>query len=153
MYTRFQRVPILYANAKDAHEGAGHGIRARWHEWRFLQRRRKLIKIADKAFADGGWDRAYAFLDWAIVGRWDDEEVAARTAKAVVTRQRGEDQQAEEEWAETLERAPEALLIRAAIANQVVLDCGVPGPEPTDFPTVVAQLKSAGVLQDAQESP
>lgn len=151
---RFRRVPILYANAKDAHQGAGHRIRAWWYERRFEQRRRKLMKIADKAFGRGEWDRAYAYYDWAIVGRWDEDEVLVRTIKAVVTRQCGEDEQAETEWAETLEAAPGALLMRAVVASQPVLERGVPGSEPTDMPTVVARLKATGLVdKDAPDPP
>ena len=145
---RFDRSPIMYANAKDAHEGAGHGLRTRWHEWRFQRLRRKMLKTAQKAFGARHWARAYAYFDWPIVGRWDDIEVAARTFRAVVNRQLGFDDEAEADWAETVERAPAALLIRATLATETVppLERGVPGTEPTDYATVITQLKAAGVV-------
>jgi hypothetical protein len=60
-----------------------------------------------------------------------------------VSRQRGDDEQAEAYWAETVERAPEALLVRSAIVDKTnpPLERGVPGPEPTNFQTVVAKLQ------------
>jgi hypothetical protein len=141
----------MHANTKDAHAGAGHRLRARWYEWRFQRLRRKMLKTARKHFDARDWDGAYAYFDWCIVGRWDDTEVMARTVRAVVTRQRGLDELAETYWAETVERAPEALLLRAAVANETdpPLDRDVPGPEPTDYPTVIAQLKAAGVVLPA----
>jgi hypothetical protein len=39
----FERSPIMYANAKDAHNGAGHRLRTRWYEWRFQRLRRHML--------------------------------------------------------------------------------------------------------------
>jgi tetratricopeptide (TPR) repeat protein len=132
---RFDRSPIMYANAKDAHEGAAHPLRARWYELRFQRLRWRMLKTAEKHFDARNWDGAYAYFDWPIVGRWDDIEVVARVQRAIVSRQRGDDEQAEAYWAETVERAPEALVVRSAIVDKTnpPLERGVPGPEPTNF--------------------
>jgi tetratricopeptide (TPR) repeat protein len=133
--------PIMYANAKDAHAGAAHRARAWWYERRFNRARSRMIKVGEKYYERGEWEPAYAYFDWALVGRWDETEIIARTIKNVVTLQLGKADQAEREWAETVNRAPSALVARAAIweRDRQRLPAGLPGDQPTD-PPAVAEL-------------
>lgn len=144
---RFERSPIMYANAKDAHDGAGHTRRAKWYERRYQRLRSRMLGKAYKHFDNRNWAGAYAYFDWPVVGRWDATEVAARTMRAVTNQQLGNHEEPEADWSETVEREPSALLLRSGLATEVVppLEAGVPGNEPTDLPTVMARLNEAGV--------
>lgn len=133
---RFPPSPQMYANAGDAHGGAGHRLRWGWHEFRFQRTRSKMLRRAEKAVRRGNWDAAYAHFDWAVVGRWDELELTARIMRAVALKQQGEHDAAEEDWADTVQEEPGALLLRAGIAEQLGANM-VPGHETTDMDEAV----------------
>lgn len=139
--TRFAPVPIMRANLVDAHQLAGHPIRARWNEWRFQHSRNKLLNRGGQHFDENLFDLAYPDFDWAIVGRYDFEETLARVQSAVSLWLMGERHQAEAAWEEALERDPTALFIRAADDEELRrrgYDDPVPGTEPIEHDAVVA---------------
>ena len=45
--------PILFANARDAHQRAGHRFRAGWYESRFYWKRRRLMKRGLRQLGQG----------------------------------------------------------------------------------------------------
>jgi tetratricopeptide (TPR) repeat protein len=73
--SHFITPPIMFSNARDGHEQAGHRIRWRWYELRFRLKRRRLLKKGEKAMRRGRYRSAIACFDWvASVGRRDAVE-------------------------------------------------------------------------------
>lgn len=85
----FRRRPIMYANARDAHREAAHGIRARWYEGRMVRLRAHDLTVAESGFREGDYDKAYAHADWAVVGIGDLPDIAAHVYRAAALFQRG----------------------------------------------------------------
>ena len=143
-YTRFTVPPILFANARDAHERAGHWFRARWYESRFHWKRRRLMKHGLRQLGRAQWRRAEANFVWSgSVGREDPTEVKARVFAAVAMLQYGDEEGAEAAWNDAFELDPTAALVsRMQAANQYDLPQGVPGEGPTD-PVEVVELAAA----------
>jgi tetratricopeptide (TPR) repeat protein len=146
-YDRFEPSPILIANAHDAHREVGNSLRAWWLERRFLSIRRRFLRTASRALSSQNWMRAYAYADWAIVGRGDATEVEARTIKAVAMLQTGWHEWAEEEWAVAFDTMPLALLFRNSLSERYALPQGLPGAQPSDAESAVALLSAMGVLE------
>jgi hypothetical protein len=145
---RFPVPPILYANARDAHEVAGHRWRTHWYELRFQRVRMRLYKRGYKEFVKGNWHAASDRLDWASrVGRRDPTEVGAATILAVTLKQLRADQEAEEVWEAVFSFDPvTSLAFRSAVAQEHDLPQGVPGEQPTD-PEAVSKLTAKIVEQ------
>jgi tetratricopeptide (TPR) repeat protein len=134
-YTRYSPSAIMQANAKDAHQLAGHRFRARWHEWRFQRLRRILLRRGRRHFEEGNVQFAYANYDWCIVGRDDYPEGYARVHAATSLWLAGQRDEAVAVWHEALEHNPASLLIRANLADTLSaqgIEHPVPGDEPTD---------------------
>jgi tetratricopeptide (TPR) repeat protein len=143
-YTRFTVPPILFANARDAHQRAGHRFRAGWYESRFYWKRRRLMKRGLRQLGQGKWRRAEANFDWSgSVGREDPTEVKARVFAAVAMLQYGDEEGAEAAWTDAFQLDPTAALVsRMQAAHQYDLPQGVPGEGPTD-PVEVVELAAA----------
>jgi hypothetical protein len=91
-YHIFQTPAVLVVNLADAHERAGHQLRARWY-WRRANRLRlKRLRVAESAALRGHWQRAYAYFDWAIIGIGDQIDIGARvlTQFTAVLSERGD---------------------------------------------------------------
>jgi hypothetical protein len=147
---RFHRIPpspILYANARDGHELAGHRIRTWWLERRFTRIRTNFMKRGWNHLKALEWSSAYPYYDWVrIVGRNDDIEGFAHTYAAACLWKQGKTREAEQMWADALSRSPAALLPRANLVFHFELwgiDPSVPGKEPTDQAGVEAILRQA----------
>lgn len=76
----FERFPIMYANAADAHRAAGHSWRGSIKGIQAARERRRMLRIATEAAARGEWARAYAYFDWSRIGWGDAEDVLAHVA-------------------------------------------------------------------------
>jgi hypothetical protein len=149
----YQQSPILLANARDAHEGANHQLRAFWFERRFQRLRHKFLETARRALERSEWMRAYAFADWAIVGRSDSTEAVARVLKAVGAQQVGWAEIAATEWDVAKELDPMVLMLRSELSERLHLVRGLPGDEPTEPAEVVALLEARGVISTHSQSP
>jgi tetratricopeptide (TPR) repeat protein len=88
--TRFIVPPIMFGNAKDAHQEAGHRLRAAWYERRFQRTRSKLIKKGERCLCKARWQRAIAPLDWASsAGRNDFIDAEALALLAIALKEGG----------------------------------------------------------------
>jgi tetratricopeptide (TPR) repeat protein len=133
---RFERSPILYANAKDAHAAAEQGWRAWYFEWRFQRIRNRHLRRAERHLVRGKWNLAYAHFDWASsVGRRDFVEHVGRACAAGCCWKGGRERDGLAMWQEAAEH-PDCILGRSFLVGQLRengLDDSVPGEEPTDL--------------------
>ena len=93
---------------------------------------------------NGRWDRAYAWWDWAVVGYDDVTDIEAQTKSAIARRQYGDDEAADEIWADVLARSEFAMVVRYVASEQFDLARGVPGPEDNSAATVQRIVDAAG---------
>jgi tetratricopeptide (TPR) repeat protein len=131
---RFHRSPILHANTLDAHERAGHGLRARWHEWRFQRARSRLMSKGEAYFKRGDWSAAFAYYDWGIVGRHDQREQFLRVYAACCIWKSGDKKEGERRWQEVHRETPNGVFARGMVVQELIrngFDSAVPGSEPT----------------------
>jgi hypothetical protein len=135
LFTRFPVPPILFGNARDAHEFAGHGLRARWYEARFHWKRRRMMKRGLRWLGKEEWRRAEANFDWVrTVGRADPTEIKAEVLHAIAIYQYGDSETAAEGWTRAMQVNPaEALISRAKALRDFDLPKGAPGDGPTDL--------------------
>ena len=98
LFRRFQRSAVLHANAFDAHRRAGNRARAWLHLKIAAKVRWRRFTTGMEAFVSGQWDRAYAYLDWSVVGWNDDTEKVASLYRCIALRQRGFAEAADQEW-------------------------------------------------------
>jgi tetratricopeptide (TPR) repeat protein len=134
-FTRFPVPPILFANARDGHQHAGHMLRARWYESRFHWKRRRMMKRGLKWLGKSEWRRAEANFDWCrTVGRGDPTEIKAEVLHGIAVLQYGDEEGAEEGWARAFALNPgEALISRAQAFENFDLPQGIPGDGPSDL--------------------
>lgn len=152
LFTRFPIPPVLFANARDGHQHAGHLLRARWYESRFHWKRRRLMKRGLKWLGKSEWGRAEANFDWCrSVGRGDPTEIKSEVLHGIAVLQYGDKESAEESWARAFELNPaEALLSRAQALENFDPPQGVPGDGPTDL---VGAVELAFEGHEAQLAP
>lgn len=152
----FPRSPILYGNAKDGHEAAGHRLRTRYLEWRFQCIRSRMLNLGDRALECGDWERAYAHFDWAsCVGRHDATEHVALAWSACFCWKAGHKKDGLRMWEEAAHHDPSCLFARALLRarlDALELDSSLPGTEPTDIDEVVevAQARFPGWALDQE---
>lgn len=105
---QFERLPIMYANAADAHLVAENGLRGKWYTMRSNQLRHRMLKIARAAGDHSNWQRAYAYFDWARTGWKDVYDVYAYVGCAFAGERSGRPQHlVEQAWQEAESRYPE----------------------------------------------
>lgn len=152
LYTRFPVPPVLFGNARDAHQFAGHGLRARWYEARFHWKRRRMILRGLRWLGKNEWRRAEANFDWVrTVGRGDPTEIKAEVLHAVAVHQYGATEAAAEGWARAMQVNPaEALISRSKALRDFNLPNGVPGDGPTDL---VEAVEIAATTYKTQPAP
>jgi tetratricopeptide (TPR) repeat protein len=152
LYTRFPVPPVLFGNARDAHQFAGHALRARWYEARFHWKRRRMMLRGLKWLRKEEWRRAEANFDWVrTVGRGDSTETKAEVLHAVAVHQYGATETAAEGWARAMQVNPaEALVSRAKAVRDFHLPEGVPGDGPTNL---VEAVELAATTYKAQSAP
>lgn len=152
LYTRFPVPPVLFGNARDAHQFAGHALRARWYEARFHWKRRRMMLRGLKWLGKEEWRRAEANFDWVrTVERGDPTETKAEVLHAVAVHQYGATGIAAEGWARAMQVNPaEALISRAKALRDFDLPKGVPGDGPTNL---VEAVELAATTYKAQPAP
>lgn len=141
--TLFPRSPVMLANLADAQFCAGVR-RGRWTLWRCHRLRRSYMRRGNRHARNGRWDRAYAWWDWAVVGYDDVTDIEAQTKSAIARRQYGDDEAADEIWADVLARSEFAMVVRYVASEQFDLARGVPGPEDNSAATVQRIVDAAG---------
>jgi hypothetical protein len=154
LFSRFRTPPILYANARDAHEEGDQLGRARWYEWRFQRQRRRLMKRGWRCLKKGAWAAAEANFDWlASVGREDSFEDKARVMQAISLQQRQMSELALACWIDALRRQPEeAVAWRESVSRTYVLPAGVP-VSPADEEGALAGFAEFRQMQSGQIRP
>lgn len=80
---KFERRPIMYANAADAHREAGNSGRYGWYRANAVRIRARMLNTALSAGDHGEWARAYSYFDWARTGRQDSDDVRAHVGFAL----------------------------------------------------------------------
>jgi hypothetical protein len=87
----------MFANACDAHRSAGHALRSRYYCARTSHLRAAFARRAS-ALARRAWDEAYAFFEWAWVGKRDHLDLFVAASAAVAPEQRGDLPHGRELW-------------------------------------------------------
>jgi hypothetical protein len=130
----YERRPIMYANALDAHREAEHRFRTWWLTRRLHRLRAQNLRKAEEGLRSGDYERAYAYADWAAVGIGDLPDLAAHVWRAIALYQRGPEWTAGAEtlWAEAVERfGDDADVALNAVRNDPAL---APLPQPPPWP-------------------
>ena len=117
------------------------------------------MKTSFKAFEDENYQRAYAYFDWSVVGRHDWYESMARVHSAVSLWMMNRKDEADEVWQEALSSNRFALIVRSALAEQLIElghDDPVPGNEPTEIDEIkhfAPELFSNEAEQPGDDAP
>lgn len=80
---RFHRSPIMYANAAEAHESAGHPVRGKYHGTRAARARKRLYEAATRAAKRDDWWGAYVNYDRARTSWQDELDVIIGVGRAI----------------------------------------------------------------------
>jgi tetratricopeptide (TPR) repeat protein len=150
VWVHFPSSPIMHANAQDAHDGAGHRLRARWHAWRTHRLRTRRLKRANHLFEHQDWLGAYANYDFVVIGRQDLADAVGQVLRSVCVQQLGQDAEAAADFADADQRFPEvALILRMGCLapDAPPLPNGVPGDWPTAEADVYAIMRERGFMQ------